>query len=56
MEQANTPDKHLPHDSLSLSPEQIALKALVDELYRRSDTGVFAILNKYFGKEVQQNG
>lgn len=46
MEQAKTPDVVISHDCRLLTPEQVALEALVDELYKRSDARAFLILNK----------
>ena len=42
MEQANTPERHIPRDLEYATPEQIALKALVD----RIDARVFAFKKK----------
>lgn len=36
----------IPHDRSSLLPEKIALEALVNELFKRSDARVFDILNQ----------
>lgn len=36
----------IPHDRLFFTPEQLALEALIDELFTRSDLRAFDIMNK----------
>ena len=47
MEKQGSQERYYNHtEPIYFTPEQLALQALVDEMIRRTDAEVFAILNK----------
>lgn len=43
---ADNTDRHIPRDRPLITPEELAINALVNELYKRSDARVVFILNQ----------